>query len=150
MSDTSILGRVSSRSSRKAGGPPGESEIGELNPQRRKMILQITGWGDLEPGTLNVECDETDIHEFLADHNPAWLEEPGSVKYPDRYNNIPLKRGGYCYYRAILSCADSRVPVLIRRAVNPLEGRLEVYAEHNLRTRLGICDHTEVMLCIPN
>ena len=56
-----VVGRVESRSSstsRRDCGPPGESEIHRLNPQREEKIREkMVCWRRLEPGNLNLCLD---------------------------------------------------------------------------------------------
>ena len=57
-----FVGTVSFRSSHSPGeGPPGESEVQQLNPQRKADILRVTGWTKLEAGSLNLEVDQTEV-----------------------------------------------------------------------------------------
>ena len=53
----------------EAGGPPGESEILALNPQRKDGILKATGWEKLEPGSLNLDVS-ADVVEALGKLSP--------------------------------------------------------------------------------
>jgi hypothetical protein len=61
-----FVGHVSYRSSKGRSGPPGEKAVLELNPQRRRAILKATGWGDLEPGTLNLAVAQKMVEELLS------------------------------------------------------------------------------------
>jgi len=141
-----LQGVVSSRSSRGSGGPPGETEVMRLNPQREQKLLEITGWSRLAPGTLNVECSETGLADVFARLKPLWHEPWESVTYPRKYRRIPQKRGGYLYYGAALVFAGQEAPIVVRRAVNPLKKRIEVYAETNLKEALGIADDDVVSI----
>jgi|HubBroStandDraft_4_1064222.scaffolds.fasta_scaffold00272_2 hypothetical protein len=97
---------VSSRSSRKPGGPPGEAEILTLNPQRRVMLLRVTGWTDLVGGTLNLEVTE-DVVRRLSMYKPAVCEDAAAVLYPEPYARIPRLRGGYLYYFTSIRSYDA-------------------------------------------
>jgi CTP-dependent riboflavin kinase len=134
---------VSRRSSRGAGGPPGEAEVLRLNPQRRSLILEATGWSQLFDGTLNLEVAQGIVEQLLF-HQPL-INEPGSsVTYPPPYQDIPRKRGGYLYYPAIVSRRKVTAPALIRRAINPLPTRVEAFSDRCLRDFLQVVDDDEV------
>jgi hypothetical protein len=139
-----FMARVSSRSSRGAGGPPGEAEVLRLNPQRQTMILDATGWSQLIPGTLNLEVAPELVEQLLL-FEPL-IREPGtSINYPPPYHRIPLMRHGYLYYVATLSSLDISAPALLRRAVNPLPGRVEAFSDRCLRDFLRVVDGDEVV-----
>ena len=136
-------GKVYARSSKEgAGGPPGETEIGVLNPERANRIRKGAGWSTLEPGTLNLRVDERDVH-MLATLQPAFTEP--APAYPEKYANVPKKRIGYWYYNAEITarkgksfCSPKRV--LLRRAINPCKGVIEVLAPFSIRKKWGIKD----------
>jgi CTP-dependent riboflavin kinase len=134
-------GIVGSRSSRGGAprGPVGEAEILALNPKRRAAILAATGWNDVFPGTLNLEVEPV-VVEHLLSCTPLIREKGEDVKYPDPYAHIPGLRIGYLYYAALIRNGDKSASVLIRRAVNPLRGRVEAFADRNLRDLLGLSD----------
>jgi hypothetical protein len=142
-------GTAYARSSKDgAKGPPGEAEILKLNPERQTRITTATGWKELEPGTLNLKVDEADVHA-LATLDPV-IEEPPPV-YPSKYANIPKKRVGYWYYRAqILSRKGKEFvnpkEVLVRRAVNPCKGVVEVLAPVNVRKKWHVKDGDKLRL----
>jgi CTP-dependent riboflavin kinase len=138
---------VSSRSSKKSDGPPGEAEVLRLNPQRLNTLLTHTGWERLNKGTLNLEVDESVVNE-LRMLDPAVREPGDTVKYPDRYSHIPLRRGAYLYFYAILNHGGKSETVLIRTAENPLKGRLEAFAPVQLREALCLSDGDEVTCVI--
>jgi hypothetical protein len=132
-----LKGQVSIRSSRPgAGGPPGEKEILALNPQREKLILEQTGWQTLFHGSLNIECDESDLRSTLDRTCPLFLEPWQSVVYPEQYKHIPKMRDGYRYFPAILSIhgGPQHRKVLLRRAINPLQGRIEAFCDEQLNS----------------
>ena len=136
--------RVSARSSRGIGGPPGEAEVLRLNPQRQTIILQATGWSQLIQGTLNLEVVQGIVEQLLS-HEPL-INEPGSsATYPPPYQGIPLMRRGYLYYVATVSRRDVPAPTLIRRAINPLPGRVEAFSDRCLRDFLQLVDGDEVV-----
>ena len=138
-------GIVGSRSSRKGTvkGPVGEAEILALNPQRRDLILRVTRWNDVYPGTLNLEV-EPDIVERLLSCSPLIQEQGANVRYPEPYAHIPRLRAGYLYYQAVIRIGDRSASVLIRRAVNPLRGRVEALADRSLREFLSLTDGDRV------
>jgi hypothetical protein len=142
-------GVVSSRSSlkpqRSGVSPPGESEILRLNPQRREAILATTGWHDLFPGTLNLEVD-IGVVDGLLTIEPALRESGANVTYPPPFSQIPAKRKGYLYYRALVSFSGRAQPGLIRRAIIPLPRRIEVFSEYRLRDTLLVNDG-DVVVC---
>jgi len=137
-----FAGVVESRSSLpQTGGPPGESDILALNPNRQRAILATTGWSMLYPGTLNLGVPDDVVHRLLL-YQAIYAEDGFNIRYPEKYAYIPLKRIGYLYYSATLSKEkdSEQIPVLLRRACNPLTNRVEVFAEHQLRQRLDIQD----------
>lgn len=137
-----FAGVVESRSSLpQTGGPPGESEVLLLNPDRQKGILAATHWEKLYPGTLNLGVPDDVIHRLLL-YKAIYAEDGFNVRYPEQHAYIPLKRIGYLYYMAWLSKEkeSQQIPVLVRRACNPLNNRVEVFAEHQLRQLLDIQD----------
>lgn len=144
-----FAGVVESRSSvPQVGGPPGESEILTLNPDRQNNLLAATGWQSIYPGTLNLGVPDDVVHRLLL-YKAVFAEDGFNVRYPEKYAYIPLKRIGYLYYSAMLSKdKDSeQIPVLLRRGCNPLNSRVEVFAEHQLRQKLGIQDG-DVIYCV--
>lgn len=135
-------GTIYARSSAGAGGPPGETEIMALNPERAERIKAVTGWSDVAPGTLNLCVDDRWV-QALATVKPTLAEPP--VTYPEQYAGIPAKRGGYWYYRGrVKTDAGQRQDVLVRRAVNPCKGVVEVLAPVRLRDTLGLTDGTRL------
>lgn len=136
---------IGSRSSVNAGGPPGETEVLALNPTRRERILASTAWSDLSPGSLNLEVADEWVHKLLL-CEPLLVENAEDVKYPPPYAHIPNLRVGYLYYTGSIKKGDAVSPVLIRRACNPLKGRLEAFAAYKLRVSLALSDG-ECVLC---
>lgn len=115
-----------------------------LNPQRQTMILDATGWSQLTPGTLNLEV-LPEIVERLLSLEPLIREPGASVTYPPPYQSLPLMRGGYLYFAATVSGRDVSAPALIRRAINPLHGRIEAFSDRCLRDFLDVVDDDEVV-----
>lgn len=142
-------GRVSSRSSNSASGPPGERVILELNPQRKEAILQLTGWPLLEPGSLNLEVVESVI-DLLPESSAALTEDGSTVEYPDGWKHIPVLRQGYLYYHATAQAKGESIEVLVRRARNPVPGRVELFAARGIRTALGVVDGDTVEVILDN
>lgn len=140
-----FVGVVSLRSSKNDNGPPGEMLILELNPQRRAKILELTGWDALEPGTLNLEVDNTVVEQLLT-HKAAFIENGETVRYPARWKHIPLLRKAYYYYRAVARVQGKHHMVMIRRAQVPLPGRVELFASRNLKDFFGIAEGAQVEL----
>jgi hypothetical protein len=135
--------KIKSRSSIVKSGPPSETEILRLNPQRREKILTKTGWDELVEGTLNLEVEEAVVRQLLK-RKPI-IREPGSeVKYPANYKYIPLLRKAYLYFRGTISNSYNSEDVLFRTAQNPLLNRLEAFAPVKLRERLNLLDEDQV------
>ena len=91
-----VEGCVKLRSSAPSfrGGAPGESVIYQLNPQREKKILAETGWRRLEPGSLNLCVDDETVASLLT-VKELIFELPDEINYPDGWQHIPQRRGGY-------------------------------------------------------
>ena len=141
--------RVSSRSSKTPGvGPPGEREILRLNPQRAELLQRATGWRQLEGGSLNLEADEQVLSAMLDSRAPAVFVPPGTVIYPPPYDHIPGIRNGYRYFRVTAHHGAKQCPVLLRRAVNPLPGRVQLFTDVHLRTVLGVEDGDQVIVVL--
>lgn len=139
-----FVATVSSRSSQKPGGPPSEREVLQLNPLRRERILQVTKWTDLFPGSLNLEVDADCVHRLLL-CAPAIREDGEHVQYPAAYACIPKLRVGYLYFSGRLRKDDNMVPVLFRRAANPLARRIEAFSSRSLRDALSLVDRDTVI-----
>ena len=137
MPTLTFRGTVNLRSSAGAGGPPGETEILRLNPQRKDGILKATGWDKLEPGSLNLDV-ATNVVEELGKLAPLWTEDGSTVVYPAAYAHIPKTRAAYWYYSATASGTGKSQSVLVRRAKNPLPGRIELFAPIKLRSYFGL------------
>lgn len=143
-----IVGQVESRSSSAsfADGPPGESEIHRLNPQREQRIRKAMDWEFLEPGSLNLRVDD-DAVASLAELKAVICEHPDDVRYPKEYEHIPKDRGGYKYYSATATVGHETEKVLVRRAaISPVPRRLELFAAVNLRLRFQLEDDDAVRL----
>ena len=90
-------GAVQFRSSIQPGiGPPGESEVLALNPQRSESILKATGWDRLEPGSLNLTIEAAIVIALLK-FEPTLVEDAATVRYPEGYRHIPQMRKAYYY-----------------------------------------------------
>jgi hypothetical protein len=148
MSEFTFRGKVSFRSSKPgAGGPPGEAEVLRLNPQRKDSILHVTGWSELEPGSLNLEVAD-EVVSNLGGIEPELLEAGDTVKYPAQYANIPRMRGAYMYFRGVVAASGRTEEVLIRRAKNPVPGRVELFAQCRLRSKFGLSEGDTVTVTI--
>lgn len=140
---------ISSRSSSRASGPPGETEILNLNPQRREMILAKTGWEKLVEGTLNLEVHKDMVSQLLT--KKPTIREPGnSVIYPSKFQYIPTIRKDYLYFKGTISKSNHSEGVLFRTARDPLPNRLEAFAPVRLRESLSIADGDQVDCDISN
>ena len=142
-------GVVSSRSSTSAAGPPGEKVILELNPERRERILELTSWRSLFPGTLNLAVDEAAL-ELLRESEAVWVEDAREVRYPDSWRHIPKLRKAYLYYQGTARSASFAIDVLIRRAENPVPGRVELFAPESIRSALNVNDGDRIMIELDN
>lgn len=135
---------VSSRSTARLGGPPGEAKILELNPGRRQLLLGATGWGHIYPGSLNLEVVE-DVICQLASCKPLVCEKADTIHYPEPYSRIPRLRDGYLYYFAVISRGNKEAAALMRRARNPIPTRIEAFSDRFLREHLGLTDGDQVI-----
>lgn len=141
---------ISSRSSLHQSGPPSETEILRLNPQRSDMILNETGWDELYEGTLNLKVHEG-IVRHLRKRKPSIREPGSSVYYPDPFQNIPKKRKAYYYFRGTISKGGCSEDVLFRTAeVPPRPDLIEAFAPVRLREALDIEDGDQVVCDILN
>jgi hypothetical protein len=124
---------------RQPGGPPGETEVLRLNPDRHTRILDATGWKTLEPGSLNLAVRVRDFDDLLA-VRPTMTEPGTDIRYPHPFEPIPIARVEYYYYRATASHAGKSRPVLARRPKipSPQAKVVELFAEVNLVTELGL------------
>jgi len=123
-----VRGSAAQRSPTQA---PSESQIQQLNPKRKSAILNVTGWKTLADGSLNLHVDDA-VVEALASLRPA-LEEPGEgIVYPPSHEGVPKMRKGYWYYAGTARKGDKAQPVLVRRAIVPLPGVVELFAAVSL------------------
>jgi hypothetical protein len=138
-------GVVSSRSSKSTGGPPGERVILDLNPERREKLLELTSWRSLYPGTLNLEADATAL-DLLRESDPVWVEDARQVRYPDSWQHIPKLRKAYMYFEGTARSGSFSIDVLIRRAENPVPGRVELFAAESIRDALKVNDGDRITI----
>src|SRR3989344_8320069 len=136
-------GKVQFRSSVRPGGPPGETEVQCLNPQRVTQILDATGWDRLELGSLNLSVEDSVVGSLLK-YTPALIEDGAGVKYPQQYQHIPILRKNYYYYSGVACVNSKNQEVLIRRAQNPIRGRVELFAPVKLKDYFGVTNGDEV------
>jgi hypothetical protein len=130
-------GKVQFRSSVRLSGPPGETEVLRLNPQREKQILEVTGWKTLKHGSLNLAVDNNVLDKLLM-YTPAFVEPGESIIYPERFQHIPKMRVEYYYYTGVARVGENSQPVLVRRAKNPVRGRVELFAPVKLTEHFNI------------
>lgn len=129
-------GLVQFRSSAQPNaGPPGESAIQALNPERVRRILELTGWQCLAPGSLNLTVPDS-VVAGLENHLPSLVENASAIVYPAAYRHIPALRREYWYYSGSVLSGDQIIDVLVRRAENPVPGRLELFSAESLVARL--------------
>jgi hypothetical protein len=144
MSGLTFNGAVYFRSSLpNASGPPGEAAILALNPQRKERILAVTGWPNLEPGSLNLKV-AADVLEALMDLQPAWIEDGSTVVYPASLSHIPKIRIAYLYFLGTAHARGKDYQVLVRRAQNPVPGTVELFASVELRTFFGLMSGDQI------
>ncbi len=144
-----FIGYVFFRSSTEgATGPPGETEILALNPQRRTAILKATGWTGLEPGSLNLKVDSS-VVIALGDYKSTFSESWTDVKYPPPYAGIPQLRIGYLYYKCVAHMGDDRQDCLVRRAINPLPDRVELFSSVSLKSKWALDEGALLTVNIP-
>ena len=116
---------------------PGESAVQELNPQRVRAILDVTGWSRLEKGSFNLDLSDRQQLDTLLALSPVWTEDGASVVYPPSSKHIPLQRGPYLYYCGWFTVQGQRQQVLVRRPTNPIMNRVELFAPVAIATALG-------------
>jgi len=136
---------ISSRSSLQRTGPPSETEILRLNPQRREIILNKTGWDELYEGTLNLRAHESVVNQIRK--MKPFIREPGnSVYYPAPYQDISKERKNYFYYRGTIFRGGCNEDVLFRTAeVPPRRDLIEAFAPVRLRDVLNLEDGDQVV-----
>lgn len=144
-----FTGTVSSRSSKSAVGPPGERAILDLNPERRERILELTVWPSLYSGSLNLQVDDS-VLDLLGQREPNWREDASHVLYPEGWKHIPVKRVAYLYYKGTARSRGMSVEVLVRRAQNPVPGRVELFAANSIREKLELSDGDAVLVELDN
>jgi hypothetical protein len=133
-------GRVQFRSSsgpRAGSGPPGESEVQQLNPGRERRIREVTGWDRLTAGSLNLAVADSVVQE-LARYEPMLVEPSADIVYPAGYEYIPRLRGAYWYYPARAEKCGILESVLVRRAQVPLAGIVELFSPKSLKSRFPL------------
>jgi hypothetical protein len=132
-------GKVELRSSApvRTAGPPGESEIQLLNPNRVALIIQVTGWPQIAPGSLNLLVPEGVLTQ-LGRLRPILEESATTIRYPAPYSHIPRIRRAYWYFRGIARAHAGQEDVLVRRAENPVPGKVELFAARSLKESLGL------------
>ena len=130
---------------RSSADPPrqpelaGEEDIFRCNPQREHRIMKETGWAEVFDGTLNLDVDEW-VPTHLRAMPPLFWERPEDIRHPT-HPWIPAKRGGYIYYRAMVSARDKVQEVLVRLAKkppSPNERGVELVAPVKLREHFQI------------
>tara|TARA_R110001583_G_scaffold194100_1_gene364277 strand:+ start:13889 stop:14323 length:435 start_codon:yes stop_codon:yes gene_type:complete len=137
-----LIGKVLSRTMgvSPVKGAPSETEILQLNPNRKSLLLSNTSWLEIAPGTLNLEVSAMD-YSLLEDSSVSFKESGNEVIYPNGWTHIPKERSEYRYYKAKISTEV----VLIRCAKNPHNKRvIEIIAEYNLRNKLDLSDGDKV------
>ncbi len=141
-------GRVQLRSSsgpRAGTGPPGETEVQRLNPQRGLAIRRAAGWDKMAPGSLNLAVSDSIVEE-LGELQPV-LEEPAAgITYPPPHQHIPGIRKGYWYYSAIACKAGVQQEVLVRRAIVPVPRVVELFSRESLTEKLHLVANDVLMV----
>lgn len=132
---------------KRSEGPPPETEIQRLNPQRPRRILMKTRWPRLQAGSLNLHVDNP-VVLGLGTLSPFFHESADEVTYPDPHKPLLLDRQGYLYYRGVVSRNGRNASVLVRRAINPLPDVVELLAAVRLRDELEVGDKDGVEVCV--
>lgn len=132
-------GKVQSRSSAPQArtGPPGESEIQRLNPQRESAIRRVTGWDMLAPGSLNLAVDDS-VVEALGNLEPALKELASAISCPQGYEAVPRIRRGCWYCPALAKSGGLEERALVRRAIAPVRGVVELFAPESLTDKFNL------------
>jgi len=91
----------------------------------------------LAQGSLNLAVHDS-IVEALAGFEPTWEEPAAGIVYPPPYEGVPKKRGGYRYYSAVARRSGVEEEVLVRRAVNPLPGIVELFSRVPLTDKFNL------------
>nr|NQU91123.1 DUF120 domain-containing protein [Bacteroidota bacterium] len=139
-----FTGQVYLGSSVGNAGPPGETEISKHNPQRIIKLIELCSFDSLEPGTLNLNVDES-VVKFLKNLNPDWLEPPNEINPPNDHYDIHYKRGGYKYFSGVIIKDIYSIKIIARiGAVNPLPNTVEIYSNQKVRNKLALNDGDKI------
>jgi len=107
-----------------------------------------TGWPRLQAGSFNLDVDKS-VVVGLGALSPFFHESGDELIYPEGpYKDIPLLRQGYLYYRGVASKDVHNAAVLVRRAINPLDRVVELFAAVQLRDELDVGDRDDVKVCV--
>ena len=87
----------------------------------------------MSPAASISKGDENELRSILDAREPDPFEPADTVVYPEPYTGIPALRQGYRYYRVTVEHGGVSVDAVLRRAVNPLKGRVELFAERKLK-----------------
>ena len=143
-----FCGVLDSRSSTRPNfGPPGESAIQALNPQRRDAILRLTEWDELHPGTLNVKVG-SDVVPLLSKMAPNWREDGSDITYPLGFEYILKLRKAYLYFAGFAYYRDQSQSILIRIAENPISQLVELLAAVGIRETFDLSDGDSLEIAV--
>lgn len=129
---------------------PSESKILRLNPSRVERIQAATGWGRVEPGSLNVHV-ESSVVCALAKYRETIHEPASEVVYPVGLEHIPKAREAYLYYlgSAVSAAGGQAIDVLVRRAKHPHAMELlELFSYLSLREELRLSNGSFILVTL--
>ena len=86
----------------------------------------------MAPGSLNLAVEDAVI-ERLANVKPTLEESAAGIVYPSPYEYIPELRKAYWYYAATVRKDGRTESVLVRRAMVPVSGVVELFSAVSLR-----------------
>jgi hypothetical protein len=78
------------------------------------------------------------IVEALAAYEPTLDEPAAGIAYPAPHEEIPRIRRGYWYYSAVARKSGAEEEVLVRRAVVPLAGVVELFSQVLLTDKFNL------------
>ena len=126
----------------------GEKNILQINPGRVARLLEVTGWPDLYPGSLNLEVPIAVVTD-LESLQELYFEHPQLIRYPEGLSNPAEKRGGYNYYWGKMTGSCDAQDILIRRAkVHPISNRVEAYAPIGLQEHFNLREGDTVTVTV--
>ncbi len=122
------------------GRGTGAKRIMDAHPKRGEFIQRLTGWEQVEPGTLTLDHAVPLPLPALRDVSPLG-EEPDDLLLNLNASDaqIAKKRGSPKYYGAVASARSGRRRVVLSQQPRPAVGhRLEIIGNVFLRTALQV------------